>query len=104
MSGKKGMSSPRYSPEMKEEIKRMVASGKTQTEIAEHFGLKDRFVVHQILKRDRHKQMAADTIPKRKGRPSKNQPQTVAALQAENRRLKMENELMKSFLEFAERG
>ena len=104
MSGKKGMPSPRYPQAMKEEIKRMVEVGATQTEIAEHFGLKDRFVVHQILKRERRKQDAEDALPKKKGRPFKNTPQTVTALQAENRRLKMENELMKSFLEFAGRG
>jgi len=33
MSGKKGMVSPRYTQMMKEEIKRMVEAGKTQTEI-----------------------------------------------------------------------
>ena len=104
MSGKKGMASPRYPQELKEEIKRMVEVGKTQTEIAVHFGLKDRFVVHQILKRERRKQKVADTVPKKKGRPSKNPPQTVAALQVENRRLKMENDLMRSFLELAGRG
>ena len=104
MAGKKGMTSPRYSQEMKEEINRMVAAGKTQAEIAEHFGLKDRFVVHQILKRERRKQEELDTLSKKKGRPFKNPPQTVAALQAENQRLKMENELMKAFLEFKERG
>jgi len=104
MSGKKGMSSPRYPQAMKDAIKQMVADGKTQQEIAEQFGLRDRFVVHQLLKRERRKEEAADTIPKKKGRPFKYPPTSIAAMEAENRRLKMENELMKSFMEFAERG
>lgn len=103
MSGKKGMSSPRYPQAMKEAIKDMVEAGKTQSEIAEHFGLKDRYVVHQILKRERRKAEAEAVIPKKKGRPFKNVPGTLAALKAENKRLKMENELMKTFLELAER-
>ena len=88
---------------MKEVIKAMVRSGKTQSEIAEHFGLKDRFVVHQILKRERRKAESGTTVPKKKGRPFKDSPTTLAALKAENQRLKMENELMQSFLEFVER-
>ena len=78
--------------------------GKKQAEIAEHFKLKDRFVVHQILKRERHKEAERTAMPKKKGRPSKNMPQTIPALQAENKRLKMENDLMRSFLKIAERG
>ena len=103
MSGKKGMESPRYSQDMKDEIKRMVAAGKTQTEIAEHFKLKDRFVVHQILKRERHKASQFTALPTKKGRPPKNPPDTIFALQAENKRLKKENDLMRSFLRIAGR-
>ena len=103
MSGKKGMASPRYSQAMKDEIKRMVTDGKTQAEIAEHFNLKDRFVIHQILKRERRKETEVTKLPKKKGRPSKNPPDTISALQAENKRLKMENELMCSFLQIAGR-
>ena len=97
------MANPRYSQDMKDEIKRMVAAGKTQTEIAEHFNLKDRFVVHQILKRERHKETELTALPKKKGRPAKNPPQTISAIQAENKQLKMENELMRSFMEIARR-
>ena len=103
MSGKKGMASPRYSQKMKDEIKRMAEAGKTQAEIAEYFNLKDRFVVHQILKRERHKETELTALPKKKGRPTKNPPDTISALQAENKRLKMENDLMRSFLQTAGR-
>ena len=82
----------------------MIAEGKTHAEIAEHLGLKDRYVVHQILKRERRKQESEAAISEKKGRPCKYPPTTLAALKAENQRLKMENELMKSFLELAERG
>lgn len=99
MSGKKGMKIPRYSEEMKQELKQMVADGKTQREIAEYFGLKDRMVVHQILKRERKKEREQQSVPVRKGRPQRHPPKTVQALEAENRRLRMENELMRSFLE-----
>lgn len=97
------MVSPRYSQEMKEAIKQMVSEGKTQSQIAEHFGLKDRSVVHQLLKRERRKEKATFTLPKKRGRPLKYSQETIAELKAENQQLNMENELMKSFMEFLER-
>lgn len=99
MSGKKGMKNTRYSEDMKQEIKQMIAAGQTQQQIAEHFGLKDRFVVHQIMKRERKKERESIIIPAHMGRPRQYPPATVKALQAENKRLQMENELMRSFLE-----
>lgn len=38
------------------EIEAMIAEGRTQREVAEHFGLKDKYVVKELLKRQRHKQ------------------------------------------------
>lgn len=99
MAGKKGMKSIRYSEEMKQGIRRMIAEGYTQQQIAEHFGLKDRFVVHQILKRDRKKQREKQIPSVRKGRPRQYPLEDMKALQTENERLRMENELMRSFLE-----
>jgi transposase len=103
MAGQKGMKQNRYSPEMVSEIKGMVKQGKTQKEIAEHFGLKDRFVIHQILKRDRKKEKEILIVPYRKGRPRKNAPESLQALLKENKQLRMENELMRSFLQELER-
>ena len=37
------------------EVKEMVANGKTQKEIAEHFGLKDKVVIKNLLNRERRK-------------------------------------------------
>lgn len=103
MAGKKGMKMNRYTPELITRIKEMTNQGMTQSEIAEHLGLKDRFVVHQILKRDRRRQKEALTIPARKGRPRKNNPESLQALLKENKQLRMENELMRSFLQELER-
>lgn len=75
------------------EIKAMVESGKTQREIAEHYGFKDKLVVKKLLARERKKQVQG--IPKQRGRkPAK----TLAEYKYENKRLKMENELLRDFL------
>lgn len=75
------------------EIKATVESGKTQREIAEHYGFKDKLVVKKLLARERKKQVQG--IPKQRGRkPAK----TLAEYKYENKRLKMENELLRDFL------
>lgn len=43
-------------------IRQMVAEGKTQREIAEHYGFRDKEVVREALKRERRKELAG--IPK----------------------------------------
>jgi len=55
------------------EIKAMLAEGKTQREIAEHFGFKDKQVVKGLLKRERRKErkLEAGILPRPKGRPRK---------------------------------
>ena len=83
-------------------IKGRLAEGKTQREIAEEFGLKDKYVVKRLLAREREKERkAAAGIAKRpKGRPRKDSaPRDVVAEQAyEIQRLKMENALLRDFL------
>ena len=37
------------------EIKTMLAEGKTQREVAEYYGFKDKYVVKQLLGRERRK-------------------------------------------------
>ena len=59
-------------------IKARLAEGKTQREIAEEFGLKDKYVVQQLLTRERRKERKAEAY--------------------EIQRLKMENELLRDFL------
>lgn len=73
-------------------IQEMVEQGMTQREIAEHYGFKDKLVVKKLLERSRKKQTS---IPKARGRkPAK----TLQEYKYENKRLKMENELLRDFL------
>ena len=89
------------------EIRVMVAAGKTQREIAEFFGLSDKYVVKRLLRRERDKEakLIAGIAPRPKGRPRKNAaPRDLVAEQAyEIHRLKMENKLLRDFLQLAGR-
>ena len=63
----------------------MVEAGKTQREIAEHFGFSSKEVVRELLKRERRKEakLAAGIMPRPKGRPRKDAlPRDVVAEQA----------------------
>ena len=83
-------------------IKARLSEGKTQREVAEEFGLKDKYVVRRLLTRERRKERkaAAGIMLRPKGRPRKDSvPRDVIAEQAyEIQRLKMENELLRDFL------
>lgn len=89
------------------EIEAMIAEGKTQREVAEYFGSKDKYVVKRLLNRQREKRrkLEAGIVPRPKGRPRKDAaPRDVATEQAyEIARLWMENKLLRDFLQFAER-
>ena len=79
-------------------IKAMLKEGKTQREIAEYYGFKDKHVVRRLLQRERKKQI--EGVPKQRGRkPAK----TLQEYKYENKRLKMENELLRDFLQSTER-
>jgi hypothetical protein len=103
MSGKKGMK--HFCETIINEVKQMVSEGKTHSEIAEYFGLRDRQVVNSLLKRERRKEkrVLAGIIPRPKGRPRKNGITSEQDRDAEIRRLKMEVELLRSFLQIAGR-
>ena len=85
------------------EIKAMQTEGKTQREIAQHFGFKDKQVVRELLKRERRKErkLEAGIVPRPKGRPKKDAaPRDIVAEQAyEIQRLRMENKLLRDFLQ-----
>lgn len=89
------------------EIEAMLSSGKTQREVSEHFGFKDKHVIKELLKRQRRKQrkLAAGIVPRPKGRPRKDaEPRDIAAEQSyEIKRLQMENKLLRDFLRSAGR-
>ena len=84
------------------EIKAMLAEGKTQREVAEHYGFKNKQVVKKLLERERRKErkLAAGILPRPKGRPREDAaPRNIVAEQAyEIQRLQMENKLLRDFL------
>ncbi|AFS77115.1 hypothetical protein Curi_c14900 [Gottschalkia acidurici 9a] len=103
MSGKKGMK--HFGKTIINEVKQMVKDGKTHREIAEYFGLKDGLVINELLKRERRRErrIAEGIIPKPKGRPRKCDLSSDQNKDAEIRKLKMEVELLRSFLQIAGR-
>ena len=103
------MSKRRYThiQEILPEIKAMIAHGKSHREIEAFFGLTGDRPVHNLLKRERRKEkkVAAGIVPRPKGRPRKDAPpRDVVAEQAyEINRLKMENRLLRDFLQLTGR-
>ena len=91
---------------LESEILAMKASGKTKREIAEHYGLKTE-QVKELLKRYRRRErkIAAGIMPRSKGRPCKEtSPRDTFEEQAfEIKRLKMENKLLRDFLQLTGR-
>ena len=89
------------------EIEAMIAEGKTQREVAKHFGFKDKYVVKRLLKRQREKQQKLEegTMLRPKGRPRKDAQATdlVTRQAYEIERLRMENKLLRDFLRSAGR-
>ena len=79
-------------------IRKMTDEGLTQREIADVLGLENKKVVKNLLYRERHKELSG--IPKQRGRkPAK----TLQEYKYENKRLSMENELLRDFLSELER-
>ena len=85
----------------------MLAAGKSQREVAEHYGFPNKQVVKRLLERERRKErrLEAGILPRLKGRPGKDAaPRDIVAEQAyEIQRLRMENKLLRDFLHFGER-
>ena len=85
----------------------MLSEGKTQREVAEHYGLKDKYVVKQFLTRERRKErkLEAGIVPRPKGRPRKEtvQRDIVTEQAYEIQRLRMENKLLRDFLYYTGR-
>lgn len=88
------------------EIVKMRETGICKRAIAEHFGLETE-QVKELLKRYRRRErkMAAGITPRPKGRPRKDAtPRDLVTEQAyEINRLKMENKLLRDFLQYAGR-
>ena len=80
------------------QIKEMLQQGMTQKEVEEALGLTGYRPIHELLKRERKKELQG--IQKQRGRkPAK----TLQEYKYENKRLRMENELLRDFLSLAER-
>lgn len=87
------------------EIKEMIAQGKSHREIEEHFGLTGERPVHHLLKQEhrREKKALAGIITKPKGRPRKDGMPQKQNIETELKRLRMENKLLRDFLQSTER-
>ena len=79
-------------------IEQMLEAGMSHRQIEEELGLEGDRPIHNLLKRQRRK--AVKGLPKFRGRkPAK----TLQEYKYENRRLKMEVELLRDFLQSMER-
>ena len=84
MAGKKGMK--KYSAEIREKVAMRIRAGESQKAMSREYGI-SRWAVQCWLKEP--------VMPKQQGRkPAK----TLAEYKYENKRLKMENELLQDFL------
>jgi len=82
-----------HTMELLPRIKQMLSEGMTQKEVEEALGLTGSRPVHELLKRERKKEQQG--VPKQRGRkPAK----TLQEYKYENKRLKMEVELLRDFL------
>ena len=90
---------------MEKEIFEMKNAGKTNREIAEHFGFKDKHVVKRLVTRHNHQEelVKSGVLPRRRGRPSKGYQPTEKEKENEIKRLRMENKLLRDFLRLAGR-
>ena len=70
----------------------------TQEAVAKELGLTGKKAIKNLLNRERKKELAG--IPKVRGRKP---ARTLQEYKYENRRLKMENELLRDFMQFTER-
>jgi len=87
-----------HTQELLPQIEEMLQAGLTQREVEDKLGLTGYRPIHELLKRERKKELRG--IPKQRGRkPAK----TLREYKYENKRLKMEVELLRDFLSLTER-
>ena len=92
--------------EIEPEIMSMREAGQTLREIAEHFGLEIKQLKNLVNRRNRRqRRLEAGIMPRPKGRPRKDAPprDIVAEQTYEINRLKMENKLLRDFLQLTGR-
>ena len=84
------------------EIKEMRSSGKTCQSIADELGLNKKQIKNWINRENRAKAKLAAGIPaKPRGRPRKQERTSEEEYEFEIKRLKMENQLLRDFLQHA---
>ena len=82
-----------HTMELLPQIKEMLAAGMTQKEVEDALGLTGNRPIHELLKRERKKELPG--IAKQRGhKPAK----TLQEYKYENKRLRMEVELLRDFL------
>lgn len=87
-----------------QDVLRLINEGKSYREISEVFQLGDKRVVEQLMNRHRRKQrnLEAGILTRPKGRPRKGTELTADQKKDDEiKRLKMENELLRSFLQIS---
>jgi SOS-response transcriptional repressor LexA len=82
------------------QIKEMLEKGMTQREVEQELGLTGYRPVHELLKRERKKEVPG--MPKPKGRPRQRPLSTEEEYRNEIARLQMENKLLRDFLRSTE--
>ena len=87
------------------EIKAMLADGKSHREVEEYFGLTGERPVHHLLKQEhrREKKLAEGGTVRPNGRPRKDGQPPHQSTETEIKRLRMENKLLRDFLQSVER-
>jgi len=81
-------------------IKEMRRAGKTNREIAQELGITKKQLKDWITRYNRRISKTGNDIPKQRGRKA---AVTLSEYKYENKRLKMENELLRDFLHLAGR-
>ena len=86
------------------EIKAMREAGKTRQEIADYFGLEKAQIKNWVNRYNKElKRSAAGIAPRPKGRPRKDGQPPHQRAKSELERLRMENKLLRDFLQFTGR-
>ena len=82
-----------HTMELLPQIKEMLAAGMTQKEVENALGLTGKRPIHELLKRERRKELQG-IAKQRRRKPAK----TLQEYKYENKRLRMEVELLRDFL------
>ncbi|WP_346353978.1 hypothetical protein [Azotosporobacter soli] len=103
MSGQRGIK--HFGEHIILDVLKMKEEGKTNREISEFYGFKDKYVIKELIRRHNRKQKMIESgiIPRKKGRPPKSYVTIQDKRDNEIKRLKMENELLRSFLQIVGR-